>query len=92
MTVADAVKKKRNMFYMFDVKRGGHVAYVIDGANAKTSSVLRYVNAADTEDQQNAIWKQYAGRIYMMLTKDLSKDREILTWYGAATPEIVGQS
>lgn len=92
LTVAEAEKKKRNKFYLFDVKLMGRVAYVIDGSNAKTSSVLRYVNAADTAGQQNAALKQYAGKIYMVLTKDVPKGRKILTWYGAATLDIVGHS
>jgi hypothetical protein len=50
LTVADAEQRKWNKFCMSDIKVGGRIAYVIDGANAKTSSVLRYVNAADTKD------------------------------------------
>ena len=75
--------------YLFDVKNGRKVAYVIDGADARESSVVRYANSADMLGQQNAAWRQYDGRIYLELIKRVSKGREILTWYGENTSRLL---
>lgn len=88
LTDAEADAKTGDKSYLFDVRKRGRVEYVIDGADASTSSVPRYANAADTKGQQNAEWKQYAGRIYMVLTKNVPKEKEILTWYGSSTSNI----
>lgn len=88
---AEAEAKQGDRSYLFDVRRRGRVLYVIDGSDPRTSSIPRYPNAADTEAQQNAAWKQYDGKIYMVLTKNVPKGREILTWYGPATSNIIGR-
>jgi hypothetical protein len=92
LTDAETEAKQDNKGYLFDVRQRGRIVYVIDGSNPFQSSVPRYANAADTAGQQNATWKQYAGRIYMEMTKDIPRGKEILTWYGAATLKVVGQS
>eukprot|EP00243_Klebsormidium_subtile_P007368 TRINITY_DN3273_c0_g3_i2.p2 TRINITY_DN3273_c0_g3~~TRINITY_DN3273_c0_g3_i2.p2 ORF type:complete len:162 (+),score=12.03 TRINITY_DN3273_c0_g3_i2:162-647(+) len=91
LTDAEAEAKQGDKSYLFDVRKKGRVMYVIDGSDPKTSSVPRYPNAADTEAQQNAAWKQYDGKIYMVLTKNVPKGQEILTWYGRSTSHITGQ-
>jgi hypothetical protein len=53
LTLEQALKKKKNRSYMFDVKVGKKVVHVIDAANKKLSSFARFANSADYDDQQN---------------------------------------
>lgn len=90
LTDAEAEAKKDGKAYLFDVRQQGRIVHVIDGSNPRKSSVPRYANAADTAAQQNAAWRQYDGRIYLEVIKDISRNREILTWYGHRTGKITG--
>jgi hypothetical protein len=89
LTDKKAEEKKGNKGYMFDVRQRGRIVHVIDGADSRTSSAPRFANAADTEPQQNARWRQHKCRIYMELIKTVARDTEILTWYGKSTNDVV---
>jgi hypothetical protein len=89
LTDKEAEAKKGKKGYMFDVRQRGRIVHVIDGADSRTSSVPRFANAADTERQQNARWRQHKCRFYMELIKTVARDTEILTWYGKNTDDVV---
>jgi hypothetical protein len=82
LTFQRALNKKRNTNYMFDVKRGKKVLFVIDAANKRHSSFLRYANAADYESQQNTQYIQKHGKIYLKALRPIKRGEEILAWYG----------
>jgi SET domain-containing protein len=92
LTLQQALKKKQNTNYMFDVKRGRKVWFVIDAANKRRSSFLRYANSADYESQQNTEYIQKRSKIYLKALRPIKKGEEILAWYGNSTSEVNRQS
>ena len=92
LTVEQASKKKQNKSYLFDVKgKKKNVLFVIDAANKRTSSFVRYANAANTEAEQNAMFVQKNQKIYLKALRDIRAGEEILTWYGASTRDVINQ-
>jgi SET domain-containing protein len=92
ITDQQAEMKTRGTNYLFDVKgANGRVLHVIDAANASKSSFLRYVNAANTEDQQNARYVQRSRRIYLKATRAIPPRAEIIAWYGSDTSRVITQ-
>lgn len=89
ITDAEADARRDRQAYMFDVRIGSKVSHVIDGFNAHESSVVRYVNAADHERQQNTSFRQWSGKVYLVVTKTIQKGKELLTWYGKETGRII---
>jgi hypothetical protein len=91
LNLADALKKKRNRNYMFDVKRGKKVLFVIDAANKHLSSFVRFANAADHVSQQNTEFVQRGEKIYLKALSRIPKGKEILAWYGNQTADVIRQ-
>ncbi len=93
LTDNEAEEKKRYRKYMFDVKHKGRVVHVIDAANKKDSSALRYINACltPTEKELNTKFKQYKLKIYLVAVKDIKKDTELLAYYGEDTNGVLEQ-
>jgi hypothetical protein len=81
LTDEQAENKKHHKQYMFDVKVKGKLSHVIDAANNKYSSVVKFVNAADTSKQQNCSFKLYNARVYLVLLQNIKKGSELLTWW-----------
>jgi SET domain-containing protein len=83
----EAEQKKCCKKYMFDVKYNGKVHHVIDAANKKNSSALRYINASltMTAKNRNSEFKQYKLKVYLVAIKDIRKKTELLTYYGENT-------
>jgi len=88
ISVAEAQQQTGNN-YLFDVKDGKRVVHVIDGQDAKTSSWLRYMNAADHRTEQNSKFVQKGLRIFLETTRVVPLDEELLTWYGNATEHMM---
>lgn len=58
LTVEQAAELRGNK-YLFDVSGAdGEVAFVLDPLQANSGSVARFANAANTEPQQNAMFRQ----------------------------------
>lgn len=92
LTVDQAAKKKTKRNYFFDVKgKKKQVLFVIDAADTRASSFLRYVNAANARDEQNATFVQKNRKIYLKALRDIRAGEEILTWYGASTRDLINQ-
>lgn len=86
LTPKMANSKKNYKNYFFDVKDdNSKVLFVIDGANNRYASAAKFVNAADTQNQQNAKYQQYNKKIYLVAIKNIKKNQEILAWYGKDT-------
>lgn len=91
LTLAEALKKKNNRSYMFDVKVKKKVVHVIDAGNKKTSSFVRFANAADTDDQQNTKFVQKGTEVFLVSLERIPKNTELLTWYGKQTVDVIDQ-
>ena len=91
ITDEEAERKKRFKNYMFDVRRRGRVIFVIDSAQKRLSSAVRYVNAADDDTQQNSAFVQRNGHIMLWAIKPIRKNEEIIAWYGDNTIRVIGQ-
>ncbi len=87
ITLEEAKNRKSN--YMFEVRVRGKVIHVIDAADPEQSSFLRYVNAANKEEDINAYFYQYNKKIYMKSCRLIKPGEEILTSYGRDTEFIV---
>ena len=92
LTFKKALNKKRNRNYLFDVKRGKKILFVIDAANKQLSSFVRFANAADYGSQQNTEFVQVGQKIFLKALKRIPKGKEILTWYGSRTRDVINQT
>ena len=95
LTDEEAKNKRKNREYMFDVRPpcsgndSRELAFVIDCANKRLSSFVRYVNTADFEHQQNSQFVQVGLKIFLVTLKPLPRNTEILAWYGWNTENVV---
>lgn len=86
--------KKRFTQYFFSVYADNDqstVKFVIDGANSRRSSFLRYVNAPNRKLDANTRFEQVDDSILMYATKPIKPDTELLAWYGTHTKHILQQ-
>lgn len=90
ISLAEAKAKQRAKKYMFDVRKDGKIDTVIDSANNKYSSAAKFVNTIlYYEDGQNAEFKQYNQKIYLVAIKKIPANKEILAWYGKNTQAVI---
>lgn len=91
VTDEQAERKTKKKQYMFDVKKGKKIVHVIDGANNRFASAAKFVNSTRTfaSRERNAEFKQYSGRIYLVASKNIRKNKEILAYYGSDTLRII---
>jgi SET domain-containing protein len=91
ITKEESDNKKKSTMYMFEVKVNGKIDKVIDGAKAGTSSAARYANTVLKNDDpmKNSDFVQYRGRIYLKAVKEIQKSKEIITYYGKNTHDII---
>jgi hypothetical protein len=92
LTLKQALNKKTNRSYMFDVKVGKKIAHVLDAGNKKLSSFARYANSADYDDQQNVKFVQKDRKIYLVTNQKIPPNTELLTWYGKRTADVIRQT
>lgn len=89
---ADAEKKKAHKRYLFDVRgRNRKVLFVLDAASPKVSSAARYVNTTLSygDPVRNTKFIQYKKRIYLVATRRIQPNREIISFYGADTHRLI---
>ena len=91
--IVDSAKAKGKSDYRFAVVdlRTGRTLFTIDGKNELLSSIARYANAADTLEQVNAEFVQFRERVFLLATRKIRADEEIITWYGEDT-EVINSS
>ena len=65
--------------------------FVIDGANFRMSSFLRFVNAPNNASQANTRFVQVGDSILMYATRDIRPNNELLASYGKDTKRIIRQ-
>ena len=89
----EAEQKTRSKNYMMDVKENHKVIHVIDAANSRSSSAVKFVNTTLTwnDHKRNAEFTQYNKKIYLVATKKIKTGSEILVYYGPDTKRIVTQ-
>lgn len=90
---AKAEKKKTHRNYMFDVKLKGRVLHVIDGANNKHASAAKFVNSVlkYSDRKRNSKFVQYDQKIFLVATKKIYANREIISFYGEDTHRVITQ-
>ena len=74
---------------MFDIKHKHKIIHVLNGKPIRFSSFLRYVNAANTYDQQNSSFEQHNKRIYLRAIKRIPANTEVIAWYGKKTKRMI---
>ena len=84
-----ANRKQRGCAFLFEVRKRGKVAHVIDGAQWRRSSFVRFANAADWEEEQNSKFVQFKSEIFLVATSDVRAGSELLTWYGRHTAAVI---
>lgn len=92
ITDDDAEKMAEKTKYLFDVKdRKRHIVRVIDSYDDESASAAKYVNTTKTfkDRRRNARFVQYGGKIYLVATKRIYRDREILAYYGPDTDRVI---
>jgi len=91
ISVEQSNQKSRNKQYMFNVKHNHKILFVIDAAVARTSSAARYVNSVTdfTDNDRNTEFVQYKQRIYLVATKRISKNDELISYYGEHTDQLI---
>jgi hypothetical protein len=67
------------------------IKFVIDGANSRKSSFLRYVNAPNRIQDANTRFVQYGDAILLYATRNINPHTELLAWYGNDTKHILNQ-
>jgi hypothetical protein len=79
---------------MFDVKDGKKVIHVIDGANNKFASAAKYTNTTRTfaDKKRNSEFVQYNKKIYLVASKKLLKNSEIISYYGNDTERVINSN
>ena len=85
--------KKSGRKYMFDVHYNNKVVHVIDAAICSKSSAARYVNSTLTIDDinKNSEFIQYNLKIYLVATKYIPPNHEIISFYGRHTLAVLHQ-
>ncbi|NBP03495.1 MAG: SET domain-containing protein-lysine N-methyltransferase [Proteobacteria bacterium] len=91
ITDHQAELKKSHKQYMFDVKDGKKVLFVIDGANNRFASAAKYTNTTRTfaSRQRNSEFIQYNKKIYLVASKKIRQNTEIITYYGNDTDRVI---
>ncbi|XP_052786373.1 histone-lysine N-methyltransferase PRDM9-like [Mya arenaria] len=79
--VLDA-EKAHSSGYCWQIYKEGIPSHFVDAKDKATSNWMRYVNCANTEDQQNLVAFQYQGGIYYRSFKTIIPGIELLVWYG----------
>ncbi len=90
--IKHAKKMPKSNKYMFDVVRGQRIIKVIDAADPKLSSFVRFVNAAwpqSNKHLQNAFFVTKGNKIYLQALHDIHAGQEILADYGKGTESII---
>ena len=87
--ISDDEAKTTDSNYMFEVRVRGKVAFVLDAADERHGSFLRFVNAANNEKDINAVFYQYDKKIFLRTTRNIKAHEEILTTYGKDTNAII---
>lgn len=90
--IKDAMKMPKSNKYMFDVVRNKRIIKVIDAADPKLSSFVRFVNAAWPQAKkhlQNAFFVTKGNKIYLQALNDIDINQEILADYGQRTEGII---
>jgi SET domain-containing protein len=84
-------EKRRNIEYMFDVRQGRKILFVIDAGDPKNSSAARYANSVlDFHDKdRNAEYVQHDRKIYLVASKRVRPNEELLSFYGENTENII---
>ena len=88
--IADA--KTRTSNYMFEVNKRRKLLWVIDAQNPEKSSFLRFINAANRDEDINAMFYQYKRRIFAKTTKPVETGQEVLASYGKHTEAIINDT
>ena len=57
---------------------------------ARMRSMLRFINCARHEEEQNLLSFQYQGNIYCYTIKDILPGTELLVWYGEQYVKLLG--
>jgi SET domain-containing protein len=88
---ASANAKRRYTQYLFDVTHKHKVAFVIDAANNKYASAAKFANSTLTfnDNKRNAEFFQYKQRVYLVASKHIRKNKEIITYYGPDTINVI---
>ena len=94
ISVAHSQRKSRFTQYFFavvDSESKNSLKFVIDGANSRRSSFLRYVNAPNRARDGNTRFVQVEDSILLYATKNIHAQTELLAWYGTHTKQIINQ-
>lgn len=81
--------------YLFDILAvsddSTDVGMVEDAEDPSKSNAGRYVNSANSDDQQNSRFIQIEDHVFLQAIKPIKKGEEILSYYGDDTDYIVGK-
>jgi len=77
--------------YLFDVNVKNKTIFVINSCDKSKSSAARYINSTlnYTDTRRNAHFVQYKKKIYIVATKTIPIDKEILAFYGPYTFGVI---
>ena len=89
--ITNEESKHRKSNYMFEVKDKHKIIHIIDGQCQKFGSFLKFVNSANTLDQQNTQFEQHDKKIFLKAIKDIVNDQELLAYYGKNTQKIINR-
>lgn len=87
-----AESQERNSNYKFEVKYKHTIIYIIDGQSKKVGSFIKFVNAANTLNQQNTQFEQHNKKILLKAIKDIDKNQELIAYYGNNTKNIISST
>ena len=81
-----ACNTKIKSWFLFEVKkkRSRQCMHIIDGS----TTIIRFINHANNDDEQNCKFYQYKGRIFLKTIKKIERGNELLAWYGENTNKI----
>ena len=72
------------------ILRKGIVAHFTDAYSVHTSNWTRWVNCARRAEEESVVYVYCAGRVYLILTKDMAPGHELLFYYGDDYAELLG--
>lgn len=67
--------------YTWEIRSRGE-RFLLDARPLSVSNWMRYINCANTEEEQNLVAFQYKGAIYYRTYKPVAPGSELLVWYG----------
>lgn len=87
----DPVSRKNDYSWLVPKSNSSSAQFFyVDASDSSTSNWMRYVNSARYMEEQNVFPFHFDEQIYYLVTREISANSELLTWYGNQFTDRLG--